>query len=154
MSDVQIRLCRQADLPEVISLMNELKEVASGCEQFELENVRAVFTEMERYPEIYLNLVAEISGKVVGFISIIFYKTVFHKGGTALINELIITHSERGKGIGQKLIRRAKEEAIARGMDEIEVGTEKTNQAAQEFYRKNGFDKEYVLMGIEFDEED
>lgn len=154
MSDVQIRLCTQNDIPEVISLMNELKEVASGSEQFELENVRTVFKEMEKYPEIYLNLVAEISGKVVGFISIIFYKTVFHKGGTALINELVVTRRERGKGIGHILIQRAKEEALARRLDEIEVGTEKTNQAARQFYRKNGFDLEYVLMGMEFDQED
>lgn len=149
---VQVRLCKQNDLPEVILLMNELKEVASGSEQLELEDVRTVFTEMEKLPEIYLNLVAEISGKVVGFISIIFYRTVFHKGGTALINELIVTHSERGKGIGHNLIQRAMEEALARRLDEIEVGTEKINQVAQQFYRKNGFDQEYVLMGMEFDQ--
>ncbi|MGE5630198.1 MAG: N-acetyltransferase family protein [Caulobacteraceae bacterium] len=151
MSVVEIRECKLDDLPEVILLMNELKEVASGGDQIEPENVRTIFLEMEKFPEIYLNLVAEVSGKVVGFISIIFYRTVFHKGGTALINELIITNSERGKGIGHSLIQRAKEEALARRLDEIEVGTEKTNLAAQRFYRKNGFDEEYVLMGMEFE---
>lgn len=151
MSVVEIRECKLDDLPEVILLMNELKEVASGGDQIEPENVRTIFLEMEKFPEIYLNLVAEVSGKVVGFISIIFYRTVFHKGGTALINELIITNSERGKGIGHSLIQRAKEEALARRLDEIEVGTEKTNLATQRFYRKNGFDEEYVLMGMEFE---
>ncbi len=106
---------------------------------------------METLPQIYLNLVAEISERVVGFISIIFYRTVFHKEGTALINEPVVTNSERGKGIGHALVQRAKEEALSRGLDEIEVGTENTNQAAKRFYQKNGFDLEYVLMGMKFD---
>ncbi len=41
-------------------------------------------------------------------------------------------------------------EARRRGMDEIEVGTEKTNLAAQRFYRRVGFDEEYVLLGEDF----
>ncbi len=40
---------------------------------------------------------------------------------------------------------------MARGLDELEVGTEKTNQGAQRFYQKCGFDQEYVLLGMEFD---
>jgi ribosomal protein S18 acetylase RimI-like enzyme len=152
MSEVNIRMCREKDLPEVIALMTELQETTSSEEEFDPEIVSKVFSEMDRYPEMYLNLVAELSGKVVGFISVIFYKTVFHKGGTALINELVVTNSQRGRGIGQYLVERAKEEAMSRRMDEIEVGTERTNKAAYDFYRKNGFDQEYVLLGIEFDQ--
>lgn len=152
MSEVNIRMCREKDLPEVIALMEELLETTSGEEEFDPEAVSKVFSEMDRYPEMYLNLVAELSGRVVGYISVIFYKTVFHKGGTALINELVVTRSQRGRGIGNLLLQRVKEEALSRGMDEIEVGTEKTNQSAYEFYRRNGFDQEYVLLGIEFDQ--
>ncbi len=38
-------------------------------------------------------------------------------------------------------------------MDEIEVGTETDNAAARRFYKKNGFDEEYVLLGMEFHDE-
>ena len=48
------------------------------------------------------------------------------------------------------MVERAKEEALRRGMDELEVGTEKTNEGAQAFYKKCGFDEEYVLLGMEF----
>jgi len=37
-------------------------------------------------------------------------------------------------------------------INEIEVGTEKGNAAAQRFYRNSGFDVEYVLFGMEFHE--
>ena len=150
MSEVIVRLCITDDLPSVVVLMDELQEVAQG-DKVNLRDISKVFSEMEKLPEVYLNIVAEISGKIVGFISVIFYRTVFHKGGTALINELIITQAERGKGIGGLLVKMAQDEALDRGFDEIEVGTEKTNTLAQGFYRKCGFDKEYVLLGMEFE---
>jgi len=36
-------------------------------------------------------------------------------------------------------------------MDELEVGTETGNGPARQFYRKCGFDEEYVLLGMEFE---
>lgn len=150
MSEVIIRLCERDDLSDVVKLMNELREVAQG-DEIAFRDVNKIFTEMEPRPELYLNVVAEISGKVVGFISAIFYRTVFHKGGTALINELIITQAERRKGIGKRLVQMVQEEALKRGFDEVEVGTERANEGAQGFYRRCGFNEEYVLLGMEFE---
>ncbi|AOT72473.1 GNAT family N-acetyltransferase [Geosporobacter ferrireducens] len=150
MSCVAIRDCEDKDIKAVIGLLHELKTVANIDNDFPVGDLVKIFEELKMKPEIYLNLVAEIDEKIVGFISIIFYKTLFHKGGTALINELIIRSSYRGKGIGKLLIESAKEEAIKRGMDELEVGTEITNKEAQCFYKKCGFNEEYVLLGMEF----
>jgi len=144
-----LRPCEDRDLKAVAELLNELKEVASTDSDFHEEDLKDIFKAMAN-SDVYLNLVAEMNGEIVGFISMIFYKTLFHKGGTALINELIVSDRHRGKGIGRMLIDRAREEAIGRGMDELEVGTEKTNKAAQAFYKKCGFDEEYILLGMEF----
>ncbi len=144
-----LRLCEERDLKAVAELLNELKEVASTENNFHEDDLKVVFGAMGD-PDVYLNLVAEIDGKIAGFMSMIFYKTLFHKGGTALINELIVSYHYRGKGIGRLLVDRARAEAIKRGMDELEVGTEKTNKAAQAFYKKCGFDEEYILLGMEF----
>jgi hypothetical protein len=46
-------------------------------------------------------------------------------------------------------VAEVKEEALARGMDEIEVSTERDNGLARQFYRRQGFDEEYVLLGME-----
>lgn len=147
---VTIRDCEDKDIKAVIGLLHELKDVASIDNDFLEGDLVKIFEELKRKPEIYLNLVAEINEKVVGFISVIFYKTFFHKAGTALINEFIIRSNHRGKGIGKLLIESAKEEAIKRGMDELEVGTEISNKDAQYFYKKCGFNEEYVLLGMEF----
>jgi len=150
---VQIREINTADkknLKEIRNLLKELQETAE-CEH-ELDNIEMenIFEEMDASPNFYLNYIAvdeDKEGKVVGFISIIFYKTLFHKGGTALINELIVSKDYRGKGVGRKLVEQAVQIARQRGMDEIEVGTEEENIKARNFYVKNGFDKEYILLG-------
>ena len=147
-----IRTSREDDLPAVLILMNQLSNFTQGEERFELEHLQKLHLEMSNQPDFYYNLVCEKQGKIVGFLSLIFYRTLYHRGGTALINELIIDEGQRGQGLGGRLIERAVAEARRRGMDEIEVGTEKSNLAAQKFYRQAGFDEEYLLLGIEFDE--
>jgi ribosomal protein S18 acetylase RimI-like enzyme len=145
-----VRRCEEKNLPDVIKLMEQLGEVIATGENFLPGEIKKMFLEMENFSQVYLNLIAEIDNQVVGFISLIFYKTFFHTGGTALINELIVEKNLRGVGVGRKLIEEAVKEAKKRGMDEIEVGTEKTNLDAQSFYRKAGFDEECLLFGIEF----
>ena len=147
-----IRPCTQADLPAVRDLMRELAEAATPAVEFSLDDMARTFADLERHPDLYLNLVAVVEGQVVAFISLIFYETLFHAGGTALINELIVTGRRRRQGIGCALVERARAEAVARGTDELEVATELDNQRARDFYRGCGFDQEYVLFGLEFDQ--
>jgi len=64
---------------------------------------------------------------------------------------LVIHERYRKKGIGEKLLKQAIEEALTRGMDEIEVGVLKENVKAIRFYKRNGFDQEYYLLGMEFE---
>lgn len=87
---------------------------------------------------------------MVVFLSSVFYETPFHDKGTCLINELIVRKDRRGTGIGRALVEAVQAEARRRGMDEIQVGTEKTNLAAQRFYKRVGFDEEFVLLGEDF----
>lgn len=70
MNPVEVRTCKTDDLPEVVDLMRELSIAAHASEDFQLDNVKRVFDDMENYPEIYLNLVALLSGRVIGFIPI------------------------------------------------------------------------------------
>ena len=91
---------------------------------------------------------------MAGFLSMIFYRTFFHRGGTALVNELVVDGQQRGLGLGQLLMQTAITEALARDMDEIEVGTEEDNQAVQAFYSRAGLNERYVLLGMEFETEE
>ena len=147
-----VRPCILEDMPAVADLITQLAKNSGIDKEFQAEQFARMFKKMQSQPEMYANYVYIIDGKVVGFISVVFYQTFFHRVGTAQVNELIIDEQFRGKGIGQALMKAAELEARRRGMDELEVGTESDNLAAQKFYRKYGFDEEYVLFGMEFNE--
>ena len=149
---IGIRELCHGDLEEVRALLAELAEFTSGgARSVDAIDIEGIFNTMRRAPEVYASWVAVEAGRVIGFLSLIFYKTLFHPGGTALINELVVARDRRGQGVGRLLVRRAVEEARSRAMDEIEVGTERGNTAAQRFYKASGFAGEYVLLGMEFD---
>jgi len=105
---------------------------------------------MVRFPDVYRNYVAVEHSRVVGLISLVFFKTLLHEGGTALINELVVSDSERSRGIGTQLVKVGIAAAREYGMDEIEVGTERGNRVAHRFYKHIGFNLEYMLFGMEF----
>jgi GNAT superfamily N-acetyltransferase len=148
---IETRGLRDGDLASVRGLLAQLAEhISAGGRSVAGIDIESIFREMREAPGVYQNWVAVEGERVIGFLSLMFYKTLFHDGGTAQINELIVERDRRGAGVGRLLIERAVAEARRRGMDEIEVGTEKGNAAAQRFYRKNGFDEEYVLLGMEF----
>lgn len=151
---IEVRELRAGDLPAVRGLLGQLAEQAGeGDRSARNIDVEALFLEMSGSPRFYQNWVAVEGERVIGFLSLIFYRTLFHAGGTALVNELIVDRDRRGGGVGRLLMDRAVAEARGRGMDEIEVGTETDNAAARRFYKKNGFDGEYVLLGMEFHDE-
>ena len=140
MGEYPIRVCRPDDLPAVRALLLQLVEVAEPAYDLQIDVMAGMFREMAALPDLYQNWVAEAGGEVAGFVSVVFYKTLFHRVGTALINELVVSRDLRGRGIGQALIRTVIDEARARGMDEVEVGTEQSNAAARRFYQRRGFE--------------
>jgi ribosomal protein S18 acetylase RimI-like enzyme len=142
-------VCHQ-DLDSIKDLLIELQETTQTQEDLRSIDFDDMLDEMRHLPSIYSNIVAVDDKKAVGFLSMICYKTFLHRGGTALITELIISKSCRRKGIGRMLIEKAVEIAKQNGMDELEVGTEKENNIAKTFYRNTGFNIEYVLFGKTF----
>jgi GNAT superfamily N-acetyltransferase len=148
---ITIRTLSFTDIEALQRLMTELAEASGNPHPLlSKEELAELLKDMELFPEIYCNLIAEEDGSAVGFLSLILYKTFFHQGGTALINELVVSKPYRSQGVGAALIARAEEEARTRGMDELEVATGQENHRAQAFYRKCGFDGEYILFGMEF----
>jgi ribosomal protein S18 acetylase RimI-like enzyme len=144
-----VREATDHDLESIVSLLNELTEFAACGFEIDTQHAREILSFMARNTGQYKNFVAVANGRVAGFLSMVYYKNLFHKNGTALINELVVTKEMRGQGIGRELIEKAVRQSIADGLDEIEVGTEKGNLNATAFYKRAGFDEEYMLLGRE-----
>lgn len=146
-----IRKMQPEDFPAVYRLIKQLAETMEEPYLIAPEQLKDILQDTDSRPDVYLNLVAEEPDGVAGMISLVFFHVLCHAGGTALINELVVDPAYRRKGIGAKLIAEAMKAAQARGMDEIDVGTERVNLTAQQFYRRCGFDREFILMEKEFE---
>ncbi len=146
-----IRPMQAGDFPAIQQLIFQLTNAVESQHAITQTQLEDVLEYIRDKPEMYLTLVAEEEKQVVGLLALVFYRVWFHPGGTALITELIVDQDYRGLGIGALLMNEAIKEAQARGMDEIEVGTERENSGAQRFYRRCGLDEEFVLLSMEFE---
>ena len=140
------------DVPAVVDLLGQLNESLGEDQELSIEAVYEHFDLMRRHGGMYRNFVFERDGRVLGFVSVVNYRSVYHKKGTALINELIVARESRGAGIGTSLLRHCIDEARREGMDEVEVGVMRGNEEAIRFYKANGVAEEYLLLGLEFSE--
>ena len=144
-----IREMHIEDVAPVSALMQQLDELFQSGHDISAETISATLENMHEHKSIYKNYVALLDERMVGFISVIIYKTFFHPGGTALINELVVDKDYRGRGIGKLLINKIKVLANIQRFNEIEVSTSLENKGAIRFYKKNGFTDESVLLGME-----
>jgi ribosomal protein S18 acetylase RimI-like enzyme len=149
---MRIRQATVKDSGVIAQLMTQLIE-ASGYEGWQVspEQIEESLRKMADN-DAYQVLLAEDEGQVVGLLGLSFRHTLFHPALSALIDELVVEQGHRGRGVGQQLMAEAIERCRAAGCCEIEVSTERSNETAQEFYRRHGFSHEAVLFELEFEE--
>ena len=145
-----IRTIDEQDIESICELVLQLAQDLNEDFQINPVQCEAHYQEMMQHGDMYQNFVYCIDGVIVGFLSSILYRSFFHKKGTALINELVVKKEYRHQHIGTALLTHAIAIAHVHGMDEIEVGVMKENTSALDFYRRNGLDEEYILLGKEF----
>ena len=94
---IEIRELRDGDLESVRGLLAQLAAHAStaGGSVASID-IESIYRELRETPSVYQNWVAVEGERAIGFLSLIFYKTLFHAGGTALINELVVDRDRRG----------------------------------------------------------
>ncbi len=137
------------DLDEIMILLQQMNEALDEQQEINIESINVHFKKMEELKNVYENYVLVKDNKVIGYMSLLFYRSLFHKVGTAQMNELIIDKAYRNKSYGKELLEYGVKRAVDKGMDEIEIGVEKENKKAIEFYKRNGIEEEYLLLGKE-----
>lgn len=73
---------------------------------------------------------------------------MMHPGPSGLIDELVVSKSSRGAGIGKQLIQAVIDKCRESGCYEVEVSTEKSNTKARRFYKTCGFEEDAVLLEL------
>jgi GNAT superfamily N-acetyltransferase len=84
-------------------------------------------------------VVAVVSGRVVGFISVHFIPQIALNGSFTRISYLCVDEKHRGKTVGGKLEAYCEKMAHKKGCDRIELHCHERRKQAHEFYRNQGY---------------
>ncbi len=131
-----IRPARAADVPAMFALVKELALFEKAPEQVtnsEADMLRDGFGEQP----VFRSLVAECEGQVVG-LAIFFVKYSTWKGKGLYLDDLIVTETHRGRGIGLALLKAYLEEARRSGARQVHWQVLDWNQPAIDLYKKMG----------------
>jgi len=139
----EIRLAKESDLPRILELYHELSMITTESEQHSStswDDYRRVFAEISGDPRREL-LVAEYDGEVVGTVALFIIPNLSH-GATpyALVENLVVNHKYRRKGIGKKLMEYTIVRAKQEGCHRIELCSDKKRDEAHRLYCSLGFE--------------
>lgn len=76
---------------------------------------------------------------------------VFDHPEQLVIDDLYVRPPYRGRGLGRRLVERAKADAIEAGCDELGLDVDRGNDRALEFYRELGFEAHRYRMALDLD---
>ena len=94
----------------------------------------------------YELLVAELDGKIAGFIDQWIIHDFAHGAKLSYIQNLYVTSKHRRKGVGSRLLREIMKSAKKKGVLEIHVVTEFGNRSAINLYRKYGLVRQSLQL--------
>ncbi len=133
-----LRAGKQEDLPQALDLIRELAAFERSPDAIETtleEMIRDGFGEQP----VFEFFIAEENEKIVG-LALYFYSYSTWKGKCLYLEDLIVTQSHRGKGIGKKLFDKIMEKAQETGARRVVWQVLDWNEPAIAFYQSLGAD--------------
>ncbi len=146
--EIIIRRAEKEDCPRLLELIHELAlyEKAPQEVTVTLEH----FTDSGFGPNpVWWAFVAEVDGEVKGF-ALYYIRYSTWKGQRMYLEDILVTESWRGKGLGKLLFDRLIEEAKEKNLNGIVWQVLEWNEPAINFYKKyeTTFDPEWVNCSI------
>ena len=139
---------RTANMEDVEQLRHLYAELETDAVSYQPEHFTMGFRSNDFFRSIFVNeeqeiLVADANGKVIGFSHVMILKQkdiACLKPQTVIyIQDLDVSESERGKGVGTLLLKASREYGKRKGADFIRMQVFPQNADGIRFYEKNGF---------------
>lgn len=151
-SHITLRTARRDDVAAIVAMLadDHLGRARERLEDPLPAPYYEAFERLSRDPNIQL-MVAEEGGNVVGCLQLCIMPGLSSQGASrGLIEDVRVASDRRSRGIGEKLVRWAVNEARAKGCTLVELLTHHTRIDAQRFYERLGFARSHVGMTIRF----
>lgn len=144
-----IREAKREDMPQVLELIKELAAYENASDQVEigLEDL-----EKEGFDEgNFTCFVADVNGKIQGM-ALVYFRFSTWKGRTVHLEDLIVSKSMRGTGLGGALYKRVVQYGYDNGVKRVEWVVSEGNKNAIEFYENTGADIKKNWYTVHMDE--
>ncbi len=148
--EIQIREARETDCDAMMELVKELALYEKAPEQVTVNFDHFVQSGFGANP-VWWAFVAEADGKVIAM-ALYYIRYSTWKGQRMYLEDILVTESMRGKGIGGMLMEALIKEGKAKQFTGMMWQVLDWNEPAIHFYKKYNarFDGEWLNAGIEF----
>jgi GNAT superfamily N-acetyltransferase len=138
MAEPTIRAYEPSDAADIIGLVTDYRAEQPG-QVADRDAIAAALTSFAASTQDRI-LVAELAGKLAGYVGFHFVPFPMIQGVEAYVSELLVASEVRGSGIGDLLLRAVEDEARARGCVRLMLNNHKTDLSyARAFYAKRAF---------------
>jgi len=144
LSNLWVRRADESDIPILSMLAEEFMP-----QEATREKRKEILRHILKNPDYEL-LVAELEGKIAGFIDQWIIHDFAHGAKLSYIQNLYVTSKHRRKGVGSRLLGEIMKSAKKKGVLEIHVVTEFGNRSTINLYRKYGLLRESLQLEREF----
>lgn len=148
MNNITIRRAERKDCPQLLELVRELAVYERAPNEVTVTPEHFEETGFGKDP-VWWAFAAEVDGKIIGF-ALYYIRYSTWKGARMYLEDILVTESWRGKGIGKLLFNCLIEEAKEKGWKAISWQVLEWNEPAINFYKKYNasFDPEWVNCSL------
>jgi len=141
---MKIEVASLSDIPTLCKLLNLLFEQETEFKP----DIKAQIKGLEliiNHPNTGTIIVARNNGEVIAMINILYTVSTALGARVAILEDLVVSSSARGVGIGSKLIEFALKHAQQQGCQRMTLLTDSDNEVAHRFYQKHGFSRSSMV---------
>lgn len=147
-SGLVIREAEESDLSDVMDLYAQLGQ--DNGDVLPVSDAMKIFGKMKTYPD-YRLYVATYGGKAVGSFTLLIMDNLAHMGApSAVLEDVVVMESLRGKGVGTEMMAFAGTLARAKGCYKLAFSSNRNRTRAHGFYEKLGFEKHGYSFLMDF----
>jgi GNAT superfamily N-acetyltransferase len=147
---IVIRDAVREDVPAMFELIKELALYEKAPEQV-TNTVEQMYADGFGENPIFGTIISEVDGEIVGM-ALYYYRYSTWKGKRLYLEDLIVSETMRGRGLGEKLLNAIIEKARQTSCTGLMWQVLDWNEPAINFYKKFGarFDEGWVNVHIDF----
>jgi len=144
-----IRIGKREDLPRVLELIKELAEYERALHEV-TNTVKMLEDDGFGANPVFGFFVAEEEGEIYG-IALYYFRYSTWKGKRLYLEDIVVTESKRGKGIGKLLFEATMNKVLVEGCTGMMWQVLDWNESAIEFYKRYNarFDSEWINCHLE-----